>query len=279
MRYAALSPGGLTRLTTEGISEMRGLLTPAECEALAPPDEVSWDTKEPEDPRRSWSHTPEYRFGTQANNISPQLQNFLVGLRGLIQLNARLAGIPELSEWGEAPFGDYPIGMVGLKRLVYGAKWHRTAANHEIGWHTDDTFHLANRSKGEVGSRALGLMIAVSLTEHGGIYEYAPACTKLNPEDGSPTDTKQIQRIKDVRQGDAIGFCTARNPEGELWQGSFPHHRFKANTATPSVEVGVSRDSLVVYFRYTQDLTIRERGLVNTARAAKRWLLDGEALV
>lgn len=274
MRYAALSPEGLTLATTDGVVEMRGLLSPAECEALAPPEGIAWATEEPGDPDRSWQHTPEFRHGIEATEVSQQLQRFLTGFRGLIQLNATMAGIPELESWGKAPFNGYPIELFGFRRSVYGAKWHRTPASHEIGWHSDDTHDQADPSiKGEFGVTALGLMVAISLTKHGGAYEYAPADAETNP-DGSPSDTAAIKRIEGIGQGDAIGFCTAIDADGGRWEGSFPLHRFIADKVDDDSEDGVaSRDSLVVYFRDISDRTLADVGISNVLRGVKSRLL------
>lgn len=274
MRDAALSPEGLTRLTTEGMLEMRGLLTSSDCEALAPPNSIVWDTEEPDNPTRRWQHTPEFQLGVAVNGVNPNLQGFLIGFRELVQSNAASANIPELKTWGNSPFGNYPTELLGFQRSVYGAKWHRTPASHEIGWHTDDTHDQADPSiRGEFGVRALGLMVAISLTKHGGIYEYAPAGTETN-SDGSPCDLSVIRRIEGIGQGDAIGFCTARTPEGEVWDGSFPLHRFVADEVSDeSLDGVVGRDSLVVYFRDVSDRTFSDVGLSGLMRSVKSKLL------
>jgi hypothetical protein len=273
MRSAALGPRELTKMTADGIAEMRGLLTPAECEALAPPLDIVWNTEEPDSPSRSWSHSPEYRFGPQASAVNPNLQAFLGDFRRLVQLNAVEADIPELMRWGKTPFNNLPVELLGLRRSVYGARWHRTAASHEIGWHTDDTHDQADKDiEGEFGVRALGLMVAVSLTEHGGTYEYAPASTRTNPE-GMPCDPSAIQRIEDVRQGDAVGFCTAVNSLGELWPGSFPWHRFIADKPSVYTSADVSRDSLVIFLRDVSERTFGDVGLAGLIRGVKGRLL------
>ena len=275
MRYPALSPGGLTLATTEGIVEMRGLLSPSECEKLAPPEDIRWATEEPDDPGRSWQHTPEFRQGAEATEVSPQLQRFLLGFRDLIQTNAAMAQIPELESWGRAPFNSYPIELLGFQRSVYGAKWHRTPASHEIGWHSDDTHDQADPDvKGEFGVTALGLMVAISLSKHGGTYEYAPAGTEAN-QDGSPCDPTAIRKIEGISQGDAIGFCTAKNPNGGRWEGSFPLHRFVADKVGGDTEDEItSRDSLVIYFRDVSDRTLADVGIASMFNGVKNRLLQ-----
>lgn len=84
MRLEALRPGELTRMTKDGIAEMRGLLSPEECKALAPPSDITWKTEEPNSPTRSWSHSPEFRFGQEATDVNPALQTFLGGFRDMI---------------------------------------------------------------------------------------------------------------------------------------------------------------------------------------------------
>lgn len=115
-----------------------------DCEALAPPKEITWDTEEPEDSRRRWQHTPGLQLGADAHSVNPDLQNFLTGFRELVQFNATSAGIHELETWDNSRFGNHPIKLLGFQRSVYGAKWHRIPASHEIGWHTDDTHDQAD---------------------------------------------------------------------------------------------------------------------------------------
>lgn len=272
MRSSALAPGELVRLTTDGIAEMRGLLTPDECEALAPPSDVVWDAEEPENPTRSWAHTPEYLFGSQAEAANPNLQTFLKNFRDLVQSHAVDDGVAELTKWGNAPLGKYPIELFGLQRLAYGAKWHRTLASHEIGWHSDNTYDLADKTKGEIGLRALGLMVAINLTKHGGAYEYAPATAETNP-DGSPSDLADIKCIEQIEQGDAIGFCTARDSLGEHWPGSFPLHRFVSDEHQPDSSVDVVRDSLVIFFRDVSDRTFADIGLSGVIQGVRARLV------
>lgn len=265
MRYAALNPGGLTRLVDTGAVEMRGLLSPAECNALRAPDGVKWHEEEATDPTRSWSHSDECRFGPHARELSPALQRFLICFRGLVQVNAQRANIPELAAWGRAPYGSHrAVSLVGLQRVVYGAKWHTTPANHEIGWHTDNTFHLAKKEKGQVPLRALGMMVAINLSEYGGTYELAPADADENDR------TQLMDPITNIKQGDAVGFCTARTADGQLWPGSFPKHRLITDSLPSDVDPAtLSRDSLVVFFRYVEDPTLRDlgpRGVLQIAR-------------
>lgn len=264
MRSEALKPGGLQELATQGVVVMRGLLTPQECVALAPPDSLGWNAETHDDPARDWAHSPEYRFGPKATEVSPALKQLLTEFRSLVQTTATIEQIPELAKWGEPKHAGYRAALVGLKRVVYGGKWHRTPANHQIGWHTDDTFDLADRSKGEVPNRALGMMVAINLSEHGGAYEYAPSWAERDNL-GAPIDPQLITRIEDIAQGDAVGFCTARTLRGDTWQGSFPLHRF----ITDSGQTTAFRESLVIYHRYVADLTLREIGARGLMRELK----------
>ena len=266
MRSAALSPEALTQGTTEGIVEMRGLLTPGECNGLAPPADIQWEMNEPNDPARSWSNTAQYRFGEQATAINPNLQTFLGDFRDLVQGNAAEAGIPELEVWGSAVNPDRPVELIGMERSAYVAKWHRTLANHQIGWHTDDTFEQA-RGKREFGVRALGMMVAVSLTEHGGDYEYAPANTPTHPGTLTPIDKQHVKRIEGIGQGDAIGFITARDRHGDVWVGSWPLHRFIAALAAANVAENLWRDSLVVAFQDVSARSLRTIGMKGVINA------------
>ncbi len=266
MRSAALNPGELKQATLVGIAEMRGLLSPAECQELLPPDDIAWATSEANDTTgRSWSHSPQYRFGEQMSAVSPSVQTFLGDFRDLIQTNAKKADIPELTEWGTAIHADHPVELLGFQRSAYAAKWHRTPADHQIGWHSDDTFEEA-RGKREFGVRALGLMIAISLTEHGGTYEWAPASAETYPGTSVPSNLSQVLSIQDIRQGDAIAFCTARNSRGEQWPGSFPLHRFIADE---SAGTEIWRDSLVVTFQDVSARSLRTIGIKGILEAAK----------
>lgn len=261
-------------MTTDGIAEMRGLLTPAECEALAPPPGIAWETEEPDSPTRSWSHTQEYLFGEEAANINPALQMFLGGFREMIQLRATEEHIRRLRGWGDTQISRHPMLLLRSRQLVYGAKWHRTPASHEIGWHSDDTFDEADKDKGEEGVRALGLMVAINLSEYGGSYEYAPASALTATDGRTPFNSTDIKSIKDIKQGDAIGFCTARNSRGQHWPGSFPLHRFISDQAESKNLDGLCRDSLVIYFRDVHYRTLQDLGFKGFMDAVKKRLLE-----
>lgn len=233
-------------MTLNGTMLLKGLLSPEECMALSPPEDISWETTKHADQATNWSHTPEYRLGAQVLSVNPSVQTFLLDFRDTIQANAKAAGIPELQEWGNSLHAKYPLELLGFKRLVLGMKWHRTPANHEIGWHTDDTFGDADEDAGEFGLRALGFMLAINLSEHGGRYEI-----KL------PKGPSDILPIEGIGQGDAVAFCTARDSNGNGWNGSFPDHRFFAEQLATELADSVFRDSLVVYFRDVSARTLK----------------------
>lgn len=267
MRSSALSAEGLTQLPVEGVVEMRKLLTPAECAELAPPPGVNWITEEPNDTTgRSWSRTPEYALGSPEITAIPALESFLIDFRAVIQLRAAEADIPELRGWGKAPLSAHPSELLGLCRVLYGAKWHRTPANHQIGWHSDNKFDQAAK-KG--GVWAVGLMTAISLTQHGGKYEHVPAGTETIPGTSIPSDRSKVQSIEDIKQGDGVGFGTARNRRGRLWTGSYPLHRFIADEPEPTDDEDVSRDSLIVMFHFIFDRGIADLSLSGVARSAR----------
>lgn len=117
-------------------------------------------------------------------------------------------------------------------------------------------------------------MVAINLSKYGGSYEYASASALTAADGRTPIRSNDVKTIKDIKQGDAVGFCTARDSRGHHYPGSFPLHRFITDrTATTDLE-GLSRDSLVIYFRDVHYRTLEDLGLKGFINAVIDRLLE-----